>query len=388
MDKFCSRQLFGLFPRVGLVLTLLLVACHSDSDAVGAHSAAAVPVDVVAVRRHSVTLTTELPGRVVAYRTAQVRPQVGGVIEKRTFEEGGIVKAGQQLYQIDPLRYRADVQTASANLDKAKANLAMATAKQKRYSSLLADKAVSKQDFDEAQAAYQQAQAGVEQAGAALKTAQINLQYTQVNAPISGRIGKSEVTEGALVVAQQAAVLATINQLDPIYVDVSQASSRLLELRKQMLNGSVSTDQRAKVHLLLDDGSTYEREGELLFSEMSVDTSTGTVSMRARFPNPDHILLPGMFVQATVEEGVKQDALLVPQRAVMRDAKGEATAMVVAADNKAELRVLNAGRAVAGDWLVIDGLKEGDKVIVAGLQKIRPGVLVAPTEVKIGGEGE
>lgn len=317
----------------------------------------------------------------MAYRKAEVRPQVSGILQQRLFEEGAAVDAGQQLYQINAERYQAAVQTAKANLAKAKANATSAQAREKRYTDLLGQKAISQQDFDDALATSRQAQADVAVSEAALATAQIDLEYTQVVAPISGRIGKSSVTEGALVSAQQAGILATIHQLDPIYVDLAQPAARILELRRQIMSGELATEDSAPVSITLEDGSVYPHEGELQFAEMNVNESTGTVVVRALFPNPDHLLLPGMFVRAEITEGVRANALLVPQRGVTRDREGNATALVVNGDNTVELRKLTAGRAVGNQWLVEDGLRAGDKVIVEGVQKVAPGAIVNAVEL-------
>lgn len=362
------------------VIGLPLIACQEkQTTAMGAPPPAEVAV--VTLAPTDVNLTTELPGRAVAFRKAEVRPQVSGILQQRLFEEGAAVDAGQQLYQINAERYQAAVQTAKANLAKAKANATSAQAREKRYTDLLGQKAISQQDFDDALATSRQAQADVAVSEAALATAQIDLDYTQVVAPISGRIGKSSVTEGALVSAQQAGILATIHQLDPIYVDLAQPAARILELRRQIMSGELATEDSAPVSITLEDGSVYPHEGELQFAEMNVNESTGTVVVRALFPNPDHLLLPGMFVRAEITEGVRANALLVPQRGVTRDREGNATALVVNGDNTVELRKLTAGRAVGNQWLVEDGLRAGDKVIVEGVQKVAPGAIVNAVEL-------
>ena len=357
-----------------------LTGCQSN-DGQAPSSSTAMEVTVVTLKEQPVSLTTELPGRTVAFRKAEVRPQVSGILEKRLFDEGGQVEAGQQLYQIAPERYKAAVQTANANVAKAKANLATAEARENRYRGLLAQKVISQQDYDDALTAYQQAQADSKVAHAALETAQIDLNYTRVTAPISGRIGKSSVTEGALVSAQQTNVLATIHQLDPIYVDLAESAKQILELRRQIVSGAVSVNQSARVQLTLEDGSVYQHPGELKFSEMSVDESTGTVVVRAMLPNPEHMLLPGMFVRAQIQEGTRRESVLVPQRGVSRDREGNATVMLVNAENKVEPRELTISRSIGNDWLVESGLEAGDKVIVEGLQKIAPGMPVNPVEL-------
>jgi membrane fusion protein (multidrug efflux system) len=368
-------------PFATPTLTAVLLACAALLSACGDHGAAAATapaaptVGVLQLAPSTVRLTTELSGRTAAYQVAEVRPQVDGIVKSRLFTEGGDVKAGQALYQIDAAKYEADANSAKAALAKAQANLTTAALKAQRYGELAGIDAVSKQANDDAQAALKQAQADVASAQAALRTAQINLDYTRVNAPISGRIGRSSVTPGALVTANQATTLATIQQLDPIYVDVTQSSSELLRLQRALAAGQIkrSAQNQAKVKLLLEDGSAYPLDGKLEFSEVTVDASTGTVTLRATFPNPKHLLLPGMYVRAVVEEGESEQALLVPQKAVSRDAEGNATAMVLGDDGKVQARTLQAGRSVGDQWLVTAGLQAGDRVIVDGLQKVRPG---------------
>lgn len=370
---------------IALALSMaLLSACGKSSDApAGAGAAGSAPpqeVTVVTLKEQSVDLSAELPGRAVAYRKAEVRPQVTGIIEKRLFTEGAYVEAGQQLYQIDAARYEAAVANAKAQVTRAKANLSTTEARQKRYENLLAEKAVSQQEYDDALFNYDSAQADLAVAEAALRTAEIDLRYTEVNAPISGRIGISSVTEGALVSAQQAAVLTTINQLDPIYVDVSQSAGRILQIRRDVQNGVISREETPKVQLVMEDGTEYPHQGEMQFSDVSVNESTGTVVVRALFPNPDSMLMPGMFVRAQLAEGERSNAILVPQRAVQRDREGNASVMTVNAEGVVEPRPIEASRSVGSDWLVESGLNAGDKVIVAGLQKIRPGAPVTTVE--------
>jgi membrane fusion protein (multidrug efflux system) len=358
---------------------LPLMACQ-DKQPAATNARPPTEVTVVTLAPSDVNLTTELPGRAVAFRKAEVRPQVSGILQERLFDEGAEVEAGQQLYQINAERYEAAVRTAKANLAKAKANAASAQAREKRYTDLLAQKAISQQAYDDALATSRQAQADVAVSEAALVTAQIDLAYTKVLAPISGRIGKSNVTEGALVSAQQAGVLATIHQLDPIYVDLAQPAARILDLRRQIMSGELAREESTPVNITLEDGSVYPHQGELQFAEMNVNESTGTVVVRALFPNPDHLLMPGMFVRAEIVEGVRAQALLVPQRGVTRDREGNATALVVNKDNQVELRTLTAGRAVGGQWLVEKGLTAGDRVIIEGLQKVAPGATVSVAE--------
>lgn len=361
------------------VIGLPLMACQ-DKQTAATGDRPPAEVTVVTLTATDVALKTELPGRAVAFRKAEVRPQVSGILQRRLFEEGAAVEAGQQLYEINAERYQSAVQTAQANLAKAKANAASAQAREKRYTDLLAQKAISQQAYDDALATSRQAQADVAVSEAALVTAQIDLAYTKVLAPISGRIGKSNVTEGALVSAQQAEVLATIHQLDPIYVDLAQPAARILDLRRQIMSGELAREDSTPVNITLDDNSVYSHQGELQFAEMNVNESTGTVVVRALFPNPDHLLLPGMFVRAEIVEGVRAQALLVPQRGVTRDREGNATALIVTKDNQVELRTLTAGRAVGNHWLVEKGLAAGDRVIVEGLQKVAPGATVSVVE--------
>ncbi|PUA29791.1 MAG: efflux transporter periplasmic adaptor subunit [Cellvibrio sp. 79] len=354
------------------LLGLVLSGCNGKEQA-AKPAGAAIEVGVVEVTRADVPLEAELPGRTSAYRKAEVRPQVSGIIQKRLFNEGAEIKAGTPLYQIDPATYKAALASAQAELARAEANLAAAEARESRYKNLVAIKAISQQDYDDAQATLGQTKAGVQLAKAGVTTAKINLDYTRVLAPIDGVIGKSSVTEGALVNAGQAAVLAEIQQLDPIYVDVSQSAEQLLQLRRQMREGSVAAMDSAKARLLLDNNSVYEHVGALQFSEVGVNESTGTVILRAQFPNPDRLLLPGMFVRTTLEEGVRTNAILIPQRGVTRDRSGNATAMIVKKDGIVEMRSISVGRALGDQWLVLSGLDVGDKVIVEGLQKVKPG---------------
>src|SRR5690606_17998214 len=283
------------------------------------------------------------------------------------------IEAGARLYQIDSATYRAALATAQAELARAEANIAAAEAREARYKDLVGSKAISQQDYDDALAALGQAKAGLAAGKAAVQSAQINVQYTDVTAPISGVIGMSTVTEGALVTAGQTQVLATIQQLDPIYVDVSQSVNDLLAIRRQMMAGNISANETAPVRLILDDGSQYEHEGELQYSEVGVNETTGTVVLRAIFPNPDRLLLPGMFVRTQLQEGVRANSILVPQQGVARDRSGNATAMVVNSAGEVELRQLKAGRAIGDQWLVEEGLAVGDQLIVEGLQKIKVG---------------
>ena len=326
-------------------------------------------VKVTTLHNQTVGLTTELPGRTIAYRVAEIRPQVSGVIQKRMFVEGSDVKAGRQLYQIDPSPYQAAYESAAATATSSRLQV-------ERFRPLAEVNAVSKQDFDNAVAAAAQNKASAD-------TAHINLVYTKLLSPISGRIGRSAVTEGALVTANQTTALATVQQLDPIYVDVTQPSAVLLRLKRELAAGQLvaAGGNEAEVQLTLEDGSSYGARGKLEFTEVSVDETTGSVTLRALFPNPDKLLLPGMFVHEKIEEGRRNDAILVPQLAVAHNQKGEPTALVVGADNKVELRTLVTERAIGDHWVVTEGLKAGDRVIVEGLQFAKPGATVKPEEL-------
>jgi membrane fusion protein (multidrug efflux system) len=365
------------------LLVLALAGCHSGSAGSGGMGGPRPPADVsvVTLKEAPVTLTTELPGRTSAFRVADVRPQVNGVLQKRLFIEGADVLEGQQLYQIDPAPYQAALDTALAAQQKAQATANVAEVSLKRDQGLLASHAISQQDIDNAQATYDEAQADVAAANAAIETAKINLQYTKVLSPITGRTGRS-ITEGALVTANQTQSLVTIQQLDPIYVDVSQSVTVMLRLERELAAGQIkgAGANQAQVKLKFEDGSAYDQAGLLQFSETNVDQATGSVILRAVFPNPKHLLLPGMFVRAEIEEGVNENGLLVPQQAVTHDVKGNATAYVVTPDNKVELRTLQTTRAIGDQWLVSSGLAAGDRVVVEGLQKIQPGAEVNPTE--------
>jgi len=355
----------ALIPGMLALAVTVLSACGKDNKPPAAQTP---EVKVVTLKDETVTLDSSLPGRTMPYRIAEVRPQVNGILQKRLFVEGSDVKQGQQLYQIDPSTYEATAKSAEANLESARL-LA------ERYGRLVGEEAVSKQQYAEAQASYLQAKAAVDQA-------HINLRYTKVLSPISGRISRSLVTEGALVTNGQTNALATIQQLDPIYVDVTQPSSAILRLRRELANGQLQSagTNAAKVTLQLEDGSIYSEPGRLEFSEVAVDQGTGSVTLRAVFPNPRSELLPGMFVHARLAEGVKTSAILAPQRGVTRDLKGQATSLVVNANNEVEQRILSTDRTVGDKWLVTAGLKAGDRVIVEGLQFIRPGAKVKATE--------
>ncbi|MCE5275121.1 MAG: efflux RND transporter periplasmic adaptor subunit [Deltaproteobacteria bacterium] len=332
-------------------------------------------VGTVTVREQEVVLTTELPGRTSPYLIAEVRPQVSGIIQKRLFEEGSMVRKGAVLYQIDPAPFQAAYDSAGASLARAQANIPAIRSRAERYRDLLVDKAVSRQDFDDVDSALRQAEAEVVYWKAAVQTAGINLGYTKVKAPISGRIGRSNITVGALVTANQPVAMATIQQLDPIYVDVPQSTAELLRLKRRIESGTLDrsgTSQR-KVRLNLEDGKPYSWEGTLQFQDVTVDRTTGSVILRAVFPNPEGVLLPGMFVRGVAQEGVNKKAILIPQHAVSRDPKGNPLALLVGTDGKVVQRQLTIDRAVGNQWLVTAGLAPGEKVIVEGMQKVKPG---------------
>ena len=342
-------------------------------------------VTVVTVHKEPVPVTAELPGRTSPYLVAQVRARVDGIVLEREFKEGGDVRAGQRLYQIDPEPYRAALDSAAAAAQKAQANLVSTTALAERYKILLSGNGVSKQDYDNAVAAQGQAAADLAAARAAVRQATIQLGYTDVVSPITGRIGPSLVTPGAYVQASAATPMATVQQMDPIYVDLNQSSVDGLRLRRDMAGGRLNANgaEGAKATLFLEDGTQYPLAGKLEFTDITVDPNTGSVTVRAVFPNPTHILLPGMFVRARIEEGVNDQALLVPQVGVTHDGKGQATALVVDRDNKVAQRVIQATRTLGDTWVVEGGLSEGERVIVAGVQKVQPGMAVRPMEAPV-----
>lgn len=335
-------------------------------------------VVTVTVKPQSIMLTSELPGRTTAHRVAEIRPQVNGLIKKRLFIEGSDVKAGDVLYQIDPASFQAALSNAEAAMVRSEANLPAIRSRVSRYDELLAEKAISQQDYDDAAAQLKQAEADIQYWKAAVETARINLAYTHITAPISGRIGRSNVTEGAIVTAYQPLALATIQQLDPIYVDVPQSITSLLQIKRSREEGTLEpkTDALRKVNLLLENGAAYPYEGTLQFQDVTVDMSTGSVILRLVFPNPEHFLLPGMFVRVILKEGVKDDAILIPQQAISRDTKGNPVALIVDNDDHVQQRMLTLDRAIDVQWLVISGLDAGDRLIVEGLQKVRPGMTV------------
>ncbi|MDP9928162.1 efflux RND transporter periplasmic adaptor subunit [Variovorax paradoxus] len=368
---------YGLTFAAALASTCMLVACGKPPG--GPPPAPGTPeVGVVTVQPQRIAITTELPGRTVPFLIADVRPQVGGIVKARKFREGSDVKAGEALYEIDPATYKATYDSNVAALAKVQASLVTTRLKAERYKELVAIKAVSQQDYDDAAASLQQGEADVAAAKANVETSRINLAYARIDAPISGRIGKSTVTPGALVTASQSTALATIQQLDPIYVDVTQPSAAMLQLKQAMARGDLqkSGANAARVQLMLEDGSTYPLEGKLEFSDVTVDQNTGAITLRAVFPNPNADLLPGMYVRAVLQEGVKEQALMVPQQAVSRDGAGKPVAYVVDAQHKLQRRALETERAIGDQWLVRSGLQAGDKLVVDGQQRAAQGVEV------------
>ncbi|MCX6986126.1 MAG: efflux RND transporter periplasmic adaptor subunit [Lentisphaerae bacterium] len=335
-------------------------------------------VSIITVKTEKIVLTTELPGRTTAYLVAEVRPQVGGIVQKRLFEEGTEVKEGDILYQIDPSLYQATYDRAKAELGKAEAKIIPLKNKYERHKVLIESKAISQQDFDNTVSDFNTGVAEIQVCKAAVDTARINLEYTKVVAPISGRIGKSHVTVGALVTANHLFPLSTIQQLDPIYVDVTQSSANFLRLKRSVLQGLVKSNnvKGAKVKLSYEDGSPYPLDGEMQFSDVSVDQSTGSYTLRIVFPNPDSALLPGMYVRAMVEEGIIEDAILVPHQAVTRNMRGEPAVFIADSADKVEIRKLSVDRSIGDNWLIKEGLRPGDRVIIEGVQMIRPGVQV------------
>lgn len=372
----------SLFSLMTFVFTAsVLSACGKQPG----ESAAPPPAKVVVetIKPQAVDIAIELPGRTQAYRVAEVRARVDGIVLKREFEEGSLVRAGQVLYRIDPAPYQAQVNTAKANLEQVQADVLAKKAQADRYQMLVASEAISKQAADDAIAAYKQALAAVAAAKAVLDNSQISLNYTVVTSPIAGRVGKSSVTEGAYVRAAEATSMTTVHQQDPIYVDVAQSMADLLKLKSDIAAGLVeqSADGSAPVTLRLENGAGYSGVGKLQFTDSTVDPGTGSVTLRALFANPDGVLMPGMFVHARLRQGVNSQALLLPQQAVSFDAKGSAQALFVNADNVVELRKIEVGRVIDGRyWLIVSGVVAGDRVVVEGVQKARPGATVAPQE--------
>lgn len=375
-----SRAFSYTALATAVAVALTLSACGKSSAPGGMPPGAGGPpeVGVITVQPQTVEINSELSGRTAANVIAEIRPQIGGIVQNRLFHEGGEVKSGELLYQIDPAVYQANYESAKAGLARSEANLVTVRLKLDRYQELLVAKAVSQQAFDDLNASLKQAEADVAASKATAELARINLGYTRVVSPISGRIGKSTVTQGALVTANQPTALATVQQLDPINVDVTQSSADMMQMKRALEAGVLKSagNGQAKVKLLLEDGSAYPLEGKLVFSEATVDAGTGTVTLRAVFPNPKRDLLPGMYVRAVVEQGVKEQAIVVPQQGVTHDPQGHAVGMVVNGEGKVEPRVLKTERAIGDKWLVSEGLAAGDKLIVEGLQKARPGTPV------------
>ncbi|MTB66578.1 efflux RND transporter periplasmic adaptor subunit [Providencia sp. wls1943] len=378
------RKNRGVLPLALLVLSggLALSGCNEEQK--GGGERPAPDVGIVTLKAEPLTIKTELPGRTSAFRIAEVRPQVSGIILKRNYKEGSDVEAGVSLYQIDPAPFQATYNSAKAELAKAQANANLAALTVKRYKPLLGTNYISQQEYDQANSTYAQSLAAVKAAEAAVETARINLNYTKVTSPISGRTGKSNVTEGALVSAGQTTELMRVQQLDPIYVDVTQSSEDFLRLKNEIEQGALQKEPgKAPVSLVINGGQEYAQKGQLEFSDVTVDETTGSITMRAVFPNPNKELMPGMFVRAILEDGVKENAILVPQQGVARTPQGDAQVMVVGAENKVEVRKVKAAQAIGNNWLVTDGVKDGDRVIVIGLQKIKPGMVVVPKQANL-----
>lgn len=365
--------------RFFFVSMLALAACQTPAAAAGGGAAPAKPVEVgvVTLEPTDVALTRELPGRVTAVRVAEVRARVNGIVEKRLFEEGSDVKEGQPLYRIESSSYAASLSAAQAALARARANVKIARQTAGRSEVLLQSNTVSREEVERAEATLRAAEADVAANQAAVQSARINKGYTVVAAPVAGRIGRSAVTEGAYVQASTATLMATVQQIDRVYVDIAQSAAELVRLRRDLASNRLEqAAEVARVRLVLEDGSAYAEEGVLQFTDVSVDAETGSVTLRAVFPNPRGELLPGMFVRARIEEGVQPRAILVPQRALTRDARGQAIVLVVNAEGKVERRPVVADRAVGNAWLIREGLAAGDQVVVEGLQKVRPGAEV------------
>jgi len=378
--------------RAGMMIAAVIIVVYLIIGGCGKQKTGGLPpmpeVAIVTIQSKQAVITTELAGRTSANLVAEVRPQVGGIIQKRLFTEGSDVKVGQELFQIDPALYQAALDNAKAVLSRSEANLSAIRLKADRMRELLVDKAVSQQDYDDTSAALKQTQADIQYGKATLETARINLKYTIIIAPISGRIGKSNVTEGSLVTAQQPAALATIQKLDPMYVDVPQSTAEVLRLRRGLKEGRLDqsgADQK-KVQLIMEDGTTYPLAGTLQFRDVTVDPTTGSVVLRIVFPNPNGILLPGMFVRAVVQEGINNQAILIPQQAVSRDPRGNPLTLIVDAQSNVQLRMLTLDRAIGDQWLVSSGLAQGERVIIEGMQKVKPGAPVKAVPFETGGK--
>ena len=373
----CSRRMSNFYLIPLFLIAFGMAGCGPGKQAAAPPAFGPPEVSFITVKTEKVVLTSELPGRTTAYLVAEVRPQVGGIIQKRLFEEGANVKAGDLLYQIDPAQFQAAYERARAELTRAEAKIISIRFKYERSKALIQSKVISQQDFDNAESDLHMAEADIQASKAAEETAEINLDYTKVTAPISGRIGKSHVTVGALVTANHLIPLATIQQMNPIYVDATQSSADFLRLKRNITEGLIKNDEKGtKVKLLFEDGSPYPPDGEMKFRDITVDQSTGSFILRIVFPNPDNALLPGMYVRAMVEEGIVDDAVLVPHQSVSRNMRGDPFAMIVDASDKVEMRMLAIDRSIGEKWLVKEGLKSGDRVIMEGFQKIRPGAPV------------
>jgi len=364
------------------LMAMLLAACEKQQAPGAAMQAGPPNVTVITLKAQPVTLARQLPGRTNAFVVAEVRPQVTGIVKERLFTEGSLVEAGQALYQLDDATYRADYNSAKAQLERAKASVDIAQYNAERAERLIKTKAISEQDLINARAELRQAEADVGVAKARVDSTQVKLDYARITSPIDGRIGKSTVTKGALVTADQSNPLATVQQLDPIYVDLTRSATELLDLRRSLSSGAAREADNIPVTIILEDGTEYAHEGQLAFSDVAVDPMTGSYALRVVVPNPDHLLMPGMYVRATVSNAVLERGLLVPQRGIARDAKGDATALVVNSDNTVEQRAVKVSRTLGDQWLVSSGLIEGDRVIVEGLQRIRPGIPVNATEAE------
>jgi membrane fusion protein, multidrug efflux system len=384
-----SGRLIALIVGVG-VMGLTLAGCGKQKGAGGPPGGGVPEVAVATIQPERLTLNTELPGRVSAFLVAEIRPQVSGIIQKRLFEEGADVKAGDPLYQIDPAMYEASHSAAKAAQARAEASLASIRSRAARYKELVDVKAVSQQDYDDITNGIKQVEAEVAAGKAAAESARLNLSFTSITAPISGRIGRSSVTIGALATAYQPVPFTTIQQLDNVYVDAPQSSANLLRLKKTLAGGNLKSDGagQAKVRLLLEDGTAYPQEGAMQFSDVTVDPSTGSFNLRMIFPNPDRVLLPGMFVRAVVPEGINEQAILIPQQAVARDPRGNPMAMIVSGEGKVEPRPLVLDRAIGNRWLVASGLRAGDSVIVEGILRARPGSPVKAVPFEKAGTGK
>ena len=383
-----TRKTITIALMCALASTAMLTGCKDDaekSQAAAQHQMPLTEIMYVTAKAGDHMLETVLSGRTSAFYEAEVRPQVNGILQKKLFKDGAEVKVGEQLYQIDDAPYLAAIKSAEATVAQAQAALSKAAADAKRSTELLKVNAVSKQSDDAAQAALKSARANLQAAKAQLTNAKINLTYTKVLSPITGRISRSEFTEGALMSAYQTQPLTRVQQLDPIYVDVTQTADDLIRIRRDIASGALKTDAdgNARVVLKYDDGTTYAHEGRLTFTDVTVNESTGTVNLRAIFPNPDKVLLPGLYVRAQLIEGIRPDSIVVPMQCVIRDAKGNATVYVVNAENKIEVRPIVATRTIGSSWLVDSGLKNGDRIVFQGFQRIRPGAVVNPKEADL-----